>query len=153
MAPIYADGARFVDLTAVEDTKAMPATVALALGLELGSSEPAAQVIAHLRRKELLLVLDNMEQLLPAAPFVSELVAACPGVRVVVTSRERLHLRREQRFRVAPLALAAATELFAARAAAGDPEFHLLPPTRPSSSRFARNWTVCRWPSSCAPHM
>ena len=113
MTAIYADGARFVDLTAVEDVKSVPATVALALGLELGSSEPTAQVIAHLRRKELLLLLDNMEQLLTAAPFVSELLTACPGVRVVVTSRERLHLRGEQRFRVAPLALDAAVELFA----------------------------------------
>ena len=152
MAPVYADGARFVDLTAVEDTKSMPAAVALALGLELGSSEPAAQVIAHLRRRELLLVLDNMEQLLPAAPFVRELVSACPGARVVVTSRERLHLRGEQRFPVAPLALAAAATLSPHVQLPAIRTFTCSQPTRASSNKSARNWTACRWPSNSAPH-
>ena len=86
MAPVYTDGARFIDLTAVEHAKYVPSAVALALGLELGSSEPTAQVIAHLRRKELLLVLDNMEQLLPAVTFVGELLAACSGIRIVTTA-------------------------------------------------------------------
>jgi predicted ATPase/DNA-binding XRE family transcriptional regulator len=138
MAPVYADGARFVDLAAVEDTTHVAAALALALDLELGRADPAAQVAAHLRRKELLLVLDNMEQLLAAAPFVRELLAACPGVRVVATSRERLHLRGEQRFRVAPLVLEAATELFAARAAAGDPSFAVTPANRGAVEQICR---------------
>jgi predicted ATPase/DNA-binding XRE family transcriptional regulator len=125
MGPVYADGARFVDLTALEDAEHVPAAVALALGLETASGNPTMHVIGHLRRKELLLVLDNMEQLLAASAFVSGLLNACPSLRVIVTSRERLHLRGEQRFAVAPLALGAAVELFAARATASDPDFVL----------------------------
>jgi predicted ATPase len=64
-----------------------------------GASAPLPQVIAHLRRKELLLVLDNLEQLLAAAPLVRELLAACPGVRILATSRQRLHLRERTALR------------------------------------------------------
>lgn len=138
MAPVYADGARFVDLTALEDADHVPAAVALALGLEIASSEPAVQVIAHLRRKELLLVLDNMEQLLAAATFVGELLRACPDLRIIATSRERLHLRSEQRFVVAPLALDAAVELFAARATASDADFVLTGASRGAVEHICR---------------
>ena len=138
MKQVYADGACFVDLTAVEDAAYAPTALALALDLELGRSEAPAQVIAHLRRKELLLVLDNMEQILDAAAFVRAVLAACPGVRIVATSRERLHLRGEQRFRVAPLDLAAAVEMFAARAAAGDPDFNLSPTNRGTVGEICR---------------
>lgn len=127
LAPLYTHGAAFIDLSAVERAADVPTTLALAFGLELGRNEPLPQVIAHLRRKEMLVVLDNLEQLLPAAPLVSEVLAACPGVRILATSRQRLRLRQEQRFAVAPLALEDAVDLFAACVAASDPELHLLP--------------------------
>lgn len=127
MAPLYADGARLVELAAVEDAAAVPLALALALALEPGRAAPAEQVIAHLRRKELLLVLDNMEQILPAAAFVRDLLAACPRVGVIATSRERLHLRGEQRYQVAPLPLADAAALFLARAAADLADSDLTP--------------------------
>ena len=69
----------------------------------------------------MLLVLDNFEQILPAAAHVAELLAACPGLRVIVTSRERLHLRAEQRYRVEPLPVADAISLFVDTAASVDP--------------------------------
>ena len=138
MAPVYADGACFADFTAIEDAASAPAALALALNLELGRSEAATQVIAHLRRRELLLVLDNMEQILDAAAFVREVLAACPGVRIIATSRERLHLRGEQRFRVAPLDLSAAVELFAARAAANDPHFTVTTANRRTVEQICR---------------
>jgi predicted ATPase/DNA-binding XRE family transcriptional regulator len=138
MAPVYADNARFVDLTALHDAAYVPATVALALGLELANNEPAAQVIAHLRRKELLLVLDNMEQILAASAFVGKLLSACPALRIIVTSRERLHLRSEQRFAVPPLALDAAVEMFSDRAAASDPDFVLAHASRSTVEQICR---------------
>jgi predicted ATPase len=64
----------------------------------------------------LLLLLDNFEQVSAAAPLMATLLAECPGVRILVTSCERLHLRAEQRYPVQPLEIAAACELFIQRA-------------------------------------
>ena len=84
----------------------------------------------------MLLVLDNFEQLIsassPAVALVAELLAECPGLRILVTSRERLHLRAEQRYRVQPLALAAAVDLFVQRCTAVDAEFALTEANRPT---------------------
>jgi len=77
-------------------------------------------------------VLDNLEQINDAAPLIAELVAACPGVCVLATSRERLHLRAEQRFKVPPLDLAPAVELFVQRAQAVDADFVLTPHNQPT---------------------
>ena len=79
-----------------------------------------------------------MEQILDAAAFVREVLAACPGVRIIATSRERLHLRGEQRFRVAPLELAAAVELFAARADANDLHFTVTTANRRTVEQICR---------------
>jgi len=138
LAPLYTHGASFVDLSAVASSDAFPTTLALAFGLELGRNEALPQVIAHLRRKELLVVLDNLEQLLSVTPLVRDLLAACPGVRILATSRQRLHLRQEQRFAVAPLALDAAVELFAACVAASDPDLHLLPADQATVAQICR---------------
>jgi predicted ATPase len=70
-----------------------------------------------------LLVLDNFEQVLTAAAFVSEMLEACPQLKILVTSRSRLHVYGEHEFPVAPLATDAATELFRQRAAAVRPGF------------------------------
>ncbi len=133
----YRDGACFVPLAAVTDPELAASALVSALGLPGGSTRPPqTRLIEHLRRKEMLLVLDNFEQLIsassPAVALVAELLAECPGLSLLVTSRERLHLRAEQRYRVQPLALAAAVDLFVERCAAVDAEFALTAANRPT---------------------
>jgi predicted ATPase/DNA-binding XRE family transcriptional regulator len=133
----YRDGACFVPLAAVSDPTLVASALLSAWKLHQGSARSAqARLIEHLRRKELLLVLDNFEQLLAgsaeAAELVAELLAECPGLCILVTSRERLHLRAEQRYHVEPLALSAAVDLFVERCGAVDTGFTLTPANRPT---------------------
>ncbi|MEZ4617905.1 MAG: NACHT domain-containing protein [Caldilineaceae bacterium] len=93
----YADGVVFVPLATVSDPTLMASTILTAVG-STDLSPPQPKLIAFLRCKTLLLVLDNLEQIRDAAPLIGELVAACPGLCILATSRERLHLRAEQRF-------------------------------------------------------
>ncbi len=123
LVPLYADGARFVELAPAENADQVPAALVLALGLEPGREEPAAQLVGYLRRKEMLLVLDNLEHVLACASLVKTLLDECAHLHIIATTRERLHLRAEQRYRVRPLDLAAAIALFADRAAAVEPDF------------------------------
>ncbi len=123
---IYQDGACFVPLAAVNDPTLVAVTLLAALKIHDGSSKPPeTRLIEYLRRKEMVLVLDNFEQIIAAASLVAELLAECAGLRLLVTSRERLHLRAEQRYRVLPLELADAVELFTQRAATVDASFVL----------------------------
>jgi predicted ATPase/transcriptional regulator with XRE-family HTH domain len=133
----YRDGACFVPLAAVSDPALVASTLLSALQIYGGSARsPQSRLIEHLRRKELLLVLDNFEQLLggdaAAVELVAELLAECPGLHLLVTSRERLHLRAEQRHHVEPLALPAAVELFVERCRAVDAGFTLTDENRPT---------------------
>jgi predicted ATPase len=82
---------------------------------------PARQVQVFLRNKHLLLVLDNVEQVLDCASFVADLLASCPRLFILVTSRMPLRLRAEQEFPLAPLVLEDAVTLFCERAQAGGP--------------------------------
>lgn len=129
----FADGAAFVALAAITEQLLMAAAIAASVGCsDAGLRSPKARLIEFLRRKRMLLVLDNLEQIQEAAPLVAELVAECPGLCVLVTSRERLHLRAEQRYKVPPLALGAAVELFTQRAQAVDADFHLTSNNQPT---------------------
>ncbi len=124
MQDAYADGARFVSLAAVERHEDVAQAIVIALGLVVLDAEtPAQAVLRFLAAKELLLVVDNLEHLLGSAPFVGELLAACPGVAVLATSREPLALRAELRHPVDPLAAPDAAALFGERARAHDPAF------------------------------
>jgi diguanylate cyclase (GGDEF)-like protein len=102
-------GVYFVPLAAIRDAELVAATMAQTLGVaEPGSKSPLEGVKARLRDKEVLLVLDNFEQLLgssDAASMVSDLLAACPQVKVLVTSREALRVRGERLFDLPPLAV------------------------------------------------
>ncbi|MDQ3412679.1 MAG: NB-ARC domain-containing protein [Chloroflexota bacterium] len=101
----FAAGACFVPLGPIRDPRLVADVVARALGL-LDSSEPAPeQVIRHLRQRRLLLVLDNLEHLLAATPWIAALLAACPALTVLATSRERLRLHGERELAVPPLAV------------------------------------------------
>jgi len=110
---LYPDGACFVPLAAISDPALLAPALLATLQVHGGSSKtPQTRLIEHLRYKEMLLILDNFEQIIPAAALVAELLSECGGLRIIVTSRERLHLRAEQRYKVPPLDLASAVELF-----------------------------------------
>ena len=147
LAETFADGAQFVSLAALNDPALVLPTLAQALGLrESGALPILTLLITALREQHLLLVLDNFEHVIAAAPHLAVLLEACPGVKMLVTSREALHLRAEQQFVAPPLALpplpprdacqqidSAALEenpavrLFLQRAQAVQPGFHLTP--------------------------
>src|SRR6185295_16190880 len=90
----------------IADPDLVSAAVALALEIRDVGARPALDSLKDfLRPRRLLLVLDNFEQILPAAPVVNELLGASPGLKVLVTSRAPLELRREHERPVPPLAL------------------------------------------------
>jgi len=121
---LFGDGVHFVPLAAVTEPDHVPSAILTGLGLaDIERKLPRNRLFEHLRRKNLLLVLDNFEQLSAAAPLVADLLAECAGLRILVTSQEPLRLRAEQRQRVLPLVLAAAVELFFQRAQAIDADF------------------------------
>jgi non-specific serine/threonine protein kinase len=102
----FKDGAAFVPLAPLREPALVLPTIANAVGVrDTGGTSLVDLLGAFLQRKEWLLVLDNIEHLLDAAPLVAELLAACPGLKVLVTSRETLHLSGEHIVRVPPLAL------------------------------------------------
>ena len=106
MLDVYADGCWFVSLAPLNDPQFVVPRIIQTLGLsERGTLEPLEQLQAHLRDKQVLLVLDNFEQVAAAASQVAELLSTCPGLAIMVTSRAVLRVRGEQVFQVSPLAL------------------------------------------------
>jgi len=107
----YPDGAVFVDLVPLRDPRLVSSTIARAVGLrEAGGRSARDLLLEHLRQRRLLLVLDNFEHLLGAAPLLADLLQACAQVALLVTSRAALRLRGEQRFAVPPLAAPTVTD-------------------------------------------
>jgi predicted ATPase/class 3 adenylate cyclase len=136
----FADGAHFVSLAALQRPEDVPGSVVRTLAIVVLSGESAGQAAERfLAAKHLLLVVDNFEHVLAAAPFIGTLLDACPALMVLATSREPLSLQAEERYPVSPLALPArvtredanalagvdAVALFCARARARDPDFEL----------------------------
>jgi predicted ATPase/DNA-binding XRE family transcriptional regulator len=137
----YAGGVAFVDLAPLREARLVPSALAAALGVrEQGRRSQREALVAHLRGRQLLVLLDNAEHLLAAvAEEVAALRAACPGLRLLVTSRVALRLQGEQLYPVPPLALPAlgndlsvaalgevpAVALFVQRARARRPDFAL----------------------------
>lgn len=100
----WASGAAFVDLSQVTDPQLVPDAIASALGLVgQGREMPLDTLKRGLADRNMLLVLDNFEQVLNAAPVVAELLQSAPGPHVLVTSRVVLKVRGEQEWRVDPL--------------------------------------------------
>jgi non-specific serine/threonine protein kinase len=148
-AAAFPDGVVFVPLATIVDPDLVLPIIGRQLGLhEADARSPAARVTDYLRDKRLLLVLDNFEQVRAAAAELASLLAECPDVSLLVTSRAPLHLAGEQRYPVAPLALpddgdgetarrhdgesetrkigkSAAVQLFVARTETVDPRFAL----------------------------
>ncbi len=128
LEPFFRDGARFVPLAALVDPELVASAIADELALvDTGRQTPQQRLLQGLRQKELLLLLDNFEQIIAAASLLATLLAECPKVYLLVTSRERLHLRAEQRFLVPPLETTVASELFMQRSQAVDPDFEASP--------------------------
>ncbi len=127
----YRDGARFVPLAPINDATLMAAAIVAAVAPgDASNKPPQSRLIERLRYRQFLLVLDNLEQIEGAAALIATLLAECPGVTILATSRERLHLRAEQRCKVPPLELAAAVDLFTQRALTVDEDFRLTDENR-----------------------
>ncbi len=119
----YDDGAWFVPLDTLADPEGLGGAIARAIGLYDGPERAAADALRpYLAPRSMLLVLDNFEQLLDAAPTVSAILTASPGTRVVVTSRAPLRVTGEQEYPVPPLT-ASGPALFAERARAVHPDW------------------------------
>jgi predicted ATPase/DNA-binding CsgD family transcriptional regulator len=102
----FADGICFVALALLTDPALVASTIAHALGVREQASQPRLQSLKdHLRDKQVLLLLDNFEQVVSAAPVVAELLVAAPRLHVLVNSRTSLHLSGEHEFVVPPLSL------------------------------------------------
>jgi predicted ATPase/DNA-binding CsgD family transcriptional regulator len=101
----FSQGATLVDLGPVADPDLVGAAIAESLAVPVGRGRPGERLIAFLGERERLLLLDNFEQVIEASPLVASLLAACPNLRVVVTSRVPLRLRWEHELSVEPLEL------------------------------------------------
>src|SRR5436305_3560853 len=101
----FANSVCFVPLAPISNAEQVIPTIAKTLGLwEAGDQPLLSQLQAALHDRQLLLVLDNFEQVVPAAPSLADLLAGCPQFRILVTSRSALHLVGEYEFPVPPLA-------------------------------------------------
>jgi predicted ATPase/class 3 adenylate cyclase len=140
----FPDGVHLVELAAVREASLVPSVIASAVGTgELGPRSVMETLEIELRHQELLLVLDNFEQVIEAAPAVGALLTVAPMIRFLVTSRGPLRIQGEQELPVPPLDLPdpdqlhrpeeitnyAATALFVERATAIDPGFTVDEPT------------------------
>jgi predicted ATPase/DNA-binding SARP family transcriptional activator len=137
LAPEVRDGVTFVDLSAVRDSALLGPSIAQTLGLAEAGAPVEETLVEHLRGRSMVLLLDNLEQLLPDVGLVADLLGAAPRLLVLATSRAPLRLAGEHEYPVPPLALPDAgagfealaandaVRLFAARARAVDPDFEL----------------------------
>ena len=138
----FADGAFWVPLAPIGDPELVPSTIAHSLGVQVSGGElPLDRVTEHVRDKAMLLVLDNFEQILPAAPAISALLGAAPALKIVTSSRAPLRISGEQEFPIPPLDLpdperlpsievlaqSDAVRLFIERARAVKPDFMVTP--------------------------
>ena len=119
VADEWEDGAWFIDLAPLDDGALIAEAVGAAVGAPVvPEAERWPKVLSYLQQRHSLLVIDNCEHLAEAAAGVAaELIASCPRVSILATSRQPLGLRGEQSYRVRPLLTERASELFADRAA------------------------------------
>ena len=102
----FEEGVHFISLAPVNDSDLVPAAIAQTLGVnQVGDQTFAHRLKEYVRDKHMLLLLDNFEQVVASAPFIAELLSACPWLSILVTSRAPLSVRGEHLFPVAPLML------------------------------------------------
>ncbi|HEY7031505.1 MAG TPA: LuxR C-terminal-related transcriptional regulator [Thermomicrobiales bacterium] len=153
LASDFPDGVVFVPLAPIGEAALVPSTIAQALAVREAGGRPLREILeAFLRGRRLLLVLDNFEQVVGAAPSVTALLAACPDLKALVTSRIALRVLGEQEFPVPPLALpdserlppvaelerTEAVALFLRRAREVRPDFALTAETAPIVAQICR---------------
>ncbi|HEU0115062.1 MAG TPA: hypothetical protein VFQ80_10320 [Thermomicrobiales bacterium] len=165
VAARFPDGVAFVDLGSVREPALVPAAAAAAVDLQPRPNHAIASELArHLRPRQMLLLFDTCEHVAGAtAALAAGLLAACPRLQILATSRSRLRVRSERVMVVEPLPSPpadesweqtrshAAVQLFVERATAATPGFALTLPTRPRSPPSAAASTACRSPSSWPP--
>jgi predicted ATPase/DNA-binding CsgD family transcriptional regulator len=150
----FADGIVFVPLATIRDATLVIPAIAHGLGLsDMGSRPITERLHEFLHDRQLLLVLDNVEQLIDAAPLLSDLLATHPHLKILATSQTVLRLSGEQDVPVLPLALPAANDvpspetvaaadavrLFLARAQAARPDFTLTDANAPLVAAICRH--------------
>src|SRR6266566_1306209 len=142
----FSDGVFFVNLAPLSDPELVVPTIVQALGLKEAIGQSPLELLSAWLREKALLLLDNFEQVVGAAVEVAELLAHCPKLNVLVTSRAVLHVRGEQEFAVPPLAVPdpnhlpdlvvlsqyEAVALFIIRAQAVKPDFQMTNATAPA---------------------
>lgn len=125
-APDFKDGVVFVELGSLNDPDLVLPAIAKVIDLsDVGTRPVDAQLVDFLYPRHLLLVLDNLEHVIDVAPRIADLIARCPFLKILATSREVLRLSDEHDMPVAPLPTPLAIELFVARARAASPAFAL----------------------------
>jgi predicted ATPase/transcriptional regulator with XRE-family HTH domain len=149
----FAGEVAFVPLAALRDADLVLATIAGTLAIREKPNQPILQTLtAELVGRRMLLVLDNLEQVIDAAPGLAQLLAACPALVLLVTSRAPLHITGEQEFPVSPLGLpdslhahsrewiarSAAVTLFIQRAQEHRPDFRLTPEDAPVTAEICQ---------------
>jgi predicted ATPase len=154
LTELFADGVLFAALASVTDPELVASTIAQALGVtETAGRSRLAGLKASLQAKECLLLLDNFEQVVEASPLVADVLACCPALKVLATSRVPLHLSGEREFAVPPLLLpdrvtsasvewlmrSEAARLFVERAQAVKPDFTVTPDNAAAIAE------ICSW--------
>jgi predicted ATPase/DNA-binding XRE family transcriptional regulator/Tfp pilus assembly protein PilF len=149
----FDDGVVFVNLVPIHDPALVVPTIADAVGIGEEGGQPRLERLKEgLCVKRLLLVLDNFEQVIPAAGLVADMLSSCPELKVLVTSREVLRVRGEHVFAVHPLPVlvstratasellsqSAAVQLFAERAVAAKPDFAITDENAPAVAELCQ---------------
>ncbi len=140
LVPEFTDGVVFVDFSPIRDPALVLSAIAAALGVQdTGGQGLSTKLVTALRDRHLVLVLDNCEHVIDAAQDIATLLAACPSLKVLATSRVVLRLTAEQIVPIPPLQLPDASTrpsppdlaqfeamaMFVARARASEPTFRL----------------------------
>jgi predicted ATPase/class 3 adenylate cyclase len=135
----FSSGVFFVSLAPIRDWELVVPAIARALGLrEYPGETMLGTLTEYVRDRELLLVLDNLEQVVAAAPVVTGLLASAPGLRVLATSRVSLNLSGEFTFAIPELESSEAVTLFADRARAAAADFALTPDNSEAVAEICR---------------
>ena len=155
LASQFTDGIAFISLASLKDPQLVVPTVARTLGLsEAGSESVDERLLEYLLPRQVLLVMDNAEQLLSAAPLAAQALELAPRLKLLVTSREPLRVRDERIVPVPPLALpdplhrsdldsllrVPAISLFVERAREARPDFALTPQNAPAIIEICQRW-------------